>query len=97
MPRFAKILIGIALVPVVLVLLIGLYLAIHSDDVLKSVFRNTANIVFLGIPLLFHKTLEVDGSAVCKDAMDNNIDLTVNRPPPKPEKGSKGSKGVGDK
>ena len=72
-------------------------LAIHSDDVLKSVFRNTANIVFLGIPLLFHKTLEVDGSAVCKDAMDNNIDLTVNRPPPKPEKGSKGSKGVGDK
>ena len=55
-------------------------LAIHSDDVFKSVFRNTANIVFLGIPLLFHKTLETDGSAACEEAMVNNIDLTVNRP-----------------
>ena len=61
-------------------------LSIHSADVIKSVFRNTANVVFLGIPLLFHKTLEVDGSAACKEAMDNNIDLTVNRPPPKSEK-----------
>jgi hypothetical protein len=60
-------------------------LAIHSDDVFKSVFRNTANIVFLGIPLLFHKTLEADGSAVCEEAMANNFDLTVNRPPLDPE------------
>jgi len=59
-------------------------LAIHSDDVFKSVVRNTANIVFIGIPLLFHKNLEADGSAVCEEAMVGDFDLTVQKPLPDP-------------
>jgi len=59
-------------------------LDIYSDDVFKSVFRNTANVVFLGIPLLFHNKLDADGSEICKEAMVSNIDLTVNRPLPDP-------------
>ncbi len=56
-------------------------LSIHSHDVVDSVFRNAANIVFLGLPLLFHKPLEKDGTAACEEAMLTDIDLTVRRPP----------------
>jgi hypothetical protein len=54
-------------------------LDIKSADITKSLFRNTMNVVFLGLPLLFHKPLEIDGTAACREAMSRDIDLTVER------------------
>ncbi len=56
-------------------------LTVKTADVTKSVFRRTINVVFLGLPLLFHKPLEVDGTTACHVAMSEGIDPTIK---PKP-------------
>ncbi len=52
-------------------------LGVKSGDLTKSVFSNAMNVVFLGIPLIFHETLEVDGSEACHEAMVSGIDLEI--------------------
>jgi uncharacterized protein involved in outer membrane biogenesis len=52
-------------------------LGVKSSDLTKSVFRNAMNVVLLGVPLIFHKSLEADGSEACHDAMVNDIDLKI--------------------
>ncbi|RLA42051.1 MAG: hypothetical protein DRR42_23980 [Gammaproteobacteria bacterium] len=52
-------------------------LGVKSGDLTKSVFSNAMNVVFLGIPLIFHETLEVDGSDACHEAMVSGIDLEI--------------------
>ena len=48
---------------------------IKRSDIAFSVVRSGFNIALLGIPLLFHKTLEADGSADCRRAMTEDFRL----------------------
>ena len=48
---------------------------IAKSDVAYSVVRSGVNIALLGIPLLFHETLEADGSEDCRAAMTQDFAL----------------------
>jgi len=48
---------------------------IKKSDIAFSAVRSGFNIALLGIPLLFHKTLEADGSADCRRAMTEDFRL----------------------
>jgi len=48
---------------------------IKTSDVAFSVVRSGFNIALLGVPLLFHKRLEADGSEDCRQAMAEDFRL----------------------
>jgi uncharacterized protein involved in outer membrane biogenesis len=52
---------------------------IKKSDIAYSVIRSGFNIVLLGVPLLFHKTLDSDGSEACRRAMTEDFRLDRKR------------------
>ncbi len=47
----------------------------QGSDVVRSYFRNYFKVFLAGIPLLFQKELEEDGSPVCRLAMEQDINI----------------------